>query len=91
MKISILNFQARARGYLVRRKLFQMLEWYYKREKQIVRVQALWRGKRVRRLLFRQLTEARRRRKLAARTRSLRELAFGKVPRNITFRQLSSL
>ena len=73
--ISIINFQARARGYLVRQKLFQMLEWYYKRDKQIIKVQALWRGRRVRRLLSRQLTEARRKRKLAARTLSLKSLA----------------
>ena len=72
---SVLNFQARARGYVVRKKLFEMLEWYYKRDKQIIKVQALWRGRRVRRLLSRQLTEARRRRKLAAKTVSLRELA----------------
>ena len=74
---SVVNFQARARGYVVRKKLFQMLDWYYKRENQVVTVQALWRGRRVRRLLERkeskaaQLTEARRLRLEAARLREL--------------------
>ena len=72
---SLVHFQARVRGFLVRRNLFKMLGWYYERESSVIKVQALWRGRTVRRRFARQLTEARRRRKLQARTRSLRELA----------------
>jgi len=48
---SLVAFQARARGTLTRSKIFSMLDWYYKREGDIIKVQALWRGRRDRRRL----------------------------------------
>ena len=71
---NLVDFQARVRGFLVRRKLLQMLRWYYDRERLVIKVQALWRGRRVRRTVSRQLSDARRRRLVEARRRSVAEL-----------------
>jgi hypothetical protein len=46
----IVDFQARARGFLVRQRLFNMLQYYYDREDQVIRAQAVWRGVKGRRL-----------------------------------------
>jgi len=48
---SLVYFQSRSRGALVRRKLYSMLDWYYRRESDIVKIQALWRGRRVRKIV----------------------------------------
>ena len=53
-EISIISFQAVARGYIERKRLKKMLEPYYKAEAQIIKVQALWRGRKVREELARQ-------------------------------------
>ena len=37
-------FQSRARGFLVRHRLFSMLQYYYDREDRVVRAQAVARG-----------------------------------------------
>ena len=72
---SLVKFQGAARGYLVRKQLYDRLAWFYSREQDIVKVQAMWRGKLARRRVIRQLEEDIRRRKLEMRTRSLRQLA----------------
>ena len=56
-QITITNFQAAARGYIERRRLYKMLEPYYKAEAEIIKVQALWRGRKVRKELARQKVE----------------------------------
>ena len=72
---SLTLFQARARGYLVRKALYNRLSWYYSRVNDIVKIQALWRGKRDRRRLVKRLEEDIRKRKEMLRMRSLRDLA----------------
>ncbi len=37
-------FQARARGFLVRQKMFSMLQYYYDHENLVIRAQAVFRG-----------------------------------------------
>ena len=44
----MVRFQARSRGFLVRQKLFSMLQYYYENETKVVKVQSLWRGRKVR-------------------------------------------
>lgn len=41
---SVVFFQSRARGFLVRQRLFSMLQYYYDREDQVVRAQAVAKG-----------------------------------------------
>ena len=50
----MVKLQARCRGWLVRSKVFAMLEWYYKHETALVKVQAMWRGRQVRKRLAEQ-------------------------------------
>lgn len=45
---SLVKLQARVRGYLVRQRLFSMLQHYYENEDKIAKIQALWRGRKVR-------------------------------------------
>ena len=65
---SLIFFQARARGAMARSKLFSMLDWYYKREKDIIKVQAIWRGRRDRKRLAEIVTM-----KVDQKRRSMRE------------------
>jgi len=64
--------QARCRGWLVRSKVFAMLDWYYRHEASLVKVQAVWRGRQVRRRLAKLLQE---RRTEARKNRRNRELS----------------
>ncbi len=41
---SVKFFQARARGFMVRQKMFDMLQYYYDRESLVIRAQAVARG-----------------------------------------------
>ena len=71
---SLVGFQARARGCLIRKQLYDRLAWYYARVGDIVKIQAMWRGKMGRRKIIKKLEEDIRRRKMEIRTRSLRDL-----------------
>ncbi len=53
----IVGLQARARGFLVRQKLFSMLHHYYEHERSIVMIQSLWRGRRVRKMYANELRQ----------------------------------
>jgi Ras GTPase-activating-like protein IQGAP1 len=44
----VTKLQARIRGYIIRQRLFSMLEHYYKNEASLVKIQSLWRGRQVR-------------------------------------------
>merc|ERR1719342_1426806 len=55
----MVKLQARCRGWLVRSKVFAMLDWYYRHEASLVKVQAVWRGRQVRRRLAKLLQERR--------------------------------
>ena len=57
IEVSIVRLQARARGFLVRQRLFGMLQHYYENEANIIKIQALWRGRRVRRRYGREITK----------------------------------
>lgn len=46
----IVRLQARSRGYLIRQRLFSMLQHYYENESKIIKIQAIWRGKKSREL-----------------------------------------
>lgn len=63
------RFQARIRGYLVRQRFFDMLDWYDRHTGQIIKIQAVWRGRRARRQLMNQLEED-----IRERTKALRFL-----------------
>ena len=56
---TMVKLQARCRGWLVRSKVFAMLDWYYRHEASLVKVQAVWRGRQVRRRLAKLLQERR--------------------------------
>ena len=57
-KAHAVRLQALCRGYLVRQKLFGMLQHYYERESQVVKVQSLWRGRQARRCYRRLLSRS---------------------------------
>jgi len=58
----ITKLQARIRGFLVRRALFDKLDWWDRHTTQIILIQALWRGKQTRRKVVHQLESDIRRR-----------------------------
>eukprot|EP00090_Calanus_glacialis_P015045 TRINITY_DN23918_c0_g1_i1.p1 TRINITY_DN23918_c0_g1~~TRINITY_DN23918_c0_g1_i1.p1 ORF type:complete len:1623 (-),score=602.12 TRINITY_DN23918_c0_g1_i1:147-4463(-) len=72
---SLVFFQARARGALGRIKLFSMLDWYYKREADIIKIQALWRGRRDRQKLSEIVTMKVKERRRSIQQKNLRDLA----------------
>lgn len=45
----VIKLQAKCRGYLVRKRLFTMLQHYYEKEDRVIKVQAFWRGRQQRR------------------------------------------
>ena len=57
----IVKLQARVRGFLVRQRLFTMLQNYYENEEKITKVQAFWRGRQVRKLYADQIKDLNRR------------------------------
>ena len=54
LRTSVGLLQALCRGYLVRQKLFAMLQHYYEREHLVIKCQSIWRARRARQR-FRQL------------------------------------
>ena len=55
----IVGLQAKCRGWLVRRAMFNRLERYYRHEDDIIKVQALWRGRQTRQWLASNMTRIR--------------------------------
>ena len=47
---NVVRLQARIRGFLVRQRLFSMLQHYYENERKIAQIQALWKGRKVRQI-----------------------------------------
>ena len=47
---NVVRLQARIRGFLVRQRLFSMLQHYYENERKIAKIQALWKGRKVRQI-----------------------------------------
>ena len=59
---NVVRLQARIRGYLVRQKLFSMLQHFYENESKVVKIQALWRGRKIRQIYGPQLRKMREKR-----------------------------
>ena len=72
---NLVNFQANARGYLLRKGLYDKLSWYYSRVDDVIKIQAMWRGKKERRRIIKQLEDDIKKRQLVMKQRSLRDLA----------------
>ena len=53
----IIQLQSRARGFLVRQRLFGMLQNYYENESKVTKIQAIWRGRQVRRRYANQIRD----------------------------------
>ena len=53
----IIQLQSRARGFLVRQRLFGMLQNYYENESKVIKIQAIWRGRQVRRRYANQIED----------------------------------
>ena len=47
---NVVKLQARIRGFLVRQRLFSMLQHYYENERKIAKIQALWKGRKIRQI-----------------------------------------